>query len=117
MKVKVGYMKGRDGIFKEKNNNKQKKTRNIDKESHDQIHIQTRTGSESRTASTLRNGRGLQQKVATDSIQATVSGFEPRTYRSEQSNFNLPLGLEPKNTLEQTTSSNESSPEANTRCH
>ena len=53
MKVKFGYMKGMDGIFKEKNNNKQKKTRKIDKESHDQIHIQTRTGVDSRTASTL----------------------------------------------------------------
>ena len=77
MKVKSGYMEGMDGIFKEKNNNKQKKTRKMDKISYDQIHIQTRTGVDSRTASTLRNGRGPQQKVVTDSIKATISGFEP----------------------------------------
>ena len=37
MKVKVGYMEGMDGIFKEKNNNNQKKTRKMDKVSHDRM--------------------------------------------------------------------------------
>ena len=37
MKVKVGYMKGMEGIFKEKNNNNRKKTKKMDKVSHDRI--------------------------------------------------------------------------------
>ena len=78
---------------------------------------QTRTGVQPRLASTLRNGRVPQQKVLINSNDGAVSGFEPRTYQSEQSNFCLPLGLEPKTTLNQTTSVSESSPKANTHCH
>ena len=48
---------------------------------------QTGIGIDSRSMSTLQNGRVPQQKVVTDSSDETVSGFEPRTYRSEQSNF------------------------------
>ena len=53
-------------------------------------------GIESRPVSTLRNGRVPQQKAVPDSIDETVSGFEPRAYRPEQSNLCLPLGLKPK---------------------
>ena len=62
------------------------------------------------------NERVPPRNVVNDSINATLSGFEPLTYSKERSNFLRPSGLEPKNTLAH-TSNNESSPEANTGCN
>ena len=76
---------------------------------------QSRIDVEPRTVIRM-NERVPPRKLVNDSINETLSGFAPLTYSKERSNFRLPSGLKPKNTLAH-TSNNESSPGANTGCN